>query len=129
MRFVQKCSAVLLLVLWPALTSHTLLEQLHLIHVVHDDHHGEGGSHEHNADNHQFADGDYTITSTKIALNKPSFVKAHGLLAEFVIAAASISDEVPGPAPPPLLKTLGLAASWQFQYRTALPVRAPSFLL
>lgn len=70
MGLVRKIVAVILVAIWPAVTSHTLLESLGVIHVAHHetvetakggrerhhqhDHHGEGHSHDHHQ--HQHAD-------------------------------------------------------------------------
>ena len=129
---IRKIIALVLLAIWPAVTSHVLLESLELIHVVHDDHHhhhdDDGKTHEHDADNHGFADGDYILPSPTKSLSKPNFSIAHaGALA---VALSLISLELteaqglapPGAAPPLLQK------SWHFWLRAALPVRAPSFI-
>jgi hypothetical protein len=64
---VRKFVAVILLAIWPAVTSHTLLESLGVIHVAHHEtvhtaksaqehhpynHHGEGHSHHHQHHEH-----------------------------------------------------------------------------
>lgn len=118
---------MLLLAIWPAVTSHALLEQAGLIHVVHDDHHGSDGSHEHDADNHAFADGDYTSVSAVKLLKKPDSVVSPTLLLQAFsyISVFLAEDDSPGPAPPGTAPPL-LQKSWYFLLRTALPVRAPS---
>ena len=121
---------LLLVAIWPAVTSHALLEQAGLIHVVHDDHHHESdGSHEHNADNHAFADGDYTSTSAAKSLKKPDSAVVATALFQTVscVSAFSSDDGSPGPGPPGAAPPL-LQKSWCFLLRTALPVRAPSFI-
>lgn len=122
--------AFVLLAIWPAVTSHALLEQLEVIHHVHDDHDDDGGSHEHNGDNHEFADGDYTRPVTEFGV-QPSlggivFCEAPSSLS---IEELSLRSALPGPAPPGSAATTFLKSSWQFLSRTALPVRAPSSLL
>jgi hypothetical protein len=117
---------MLLLAIWPAITSHTLLEQAGMIHVVHDDHHGSDGSHEHNTDNHAFADGDYTSASAAKSLKKPDLaIVSTAFLQAFCSSAFLGKDDSPGPAPPGTAPPL-LQKSWYFLLRTALPVRAPA---
>jgi hypothetical protein len=119
---------IFLLAIWPAVTSHALLEQAGVIHVVHDDHHGDDGSHEHNTDNHVFADGDYASSRSATALTNPGspVVQTAFLQSAFVSAFLSVDDS-PGPAPPGTTPPL-LRKSWCFLFRTALPVRAPSII-
>ena len=128
-RGVRICIATLLLAIWPAVTSHALLEQSGLIHVVHDDHHGNTGSHEHNADNHAFADGGYSSPTAPKSLEKPQPVEISTPLLQILscISAFLSDDDSPGPAPPGTAPPL-LQKSWYFLLRTALPVRAPSFI-
>jgi hypothetical protein len=120
---------MVLLAIWPAVTSHALLEQAGIIHAVHDDHQGSDGSHEHNADNHAFADGDYTSVSALKSLKKPDSVVSSTLLfqAFSYISVVLTDDDSPGPAPPGTAPPL-LQKSWCFLLRTAIPVRAPSFI-
>jgi hypothetical protein len=119
---------IFLLAIWPAVTSHALLEQAGIIHVVHNDHHGSDDSHEHNSDNHAFADGDYTSVSAAKSLKKPdSAVILTALFQEGFVSAFLSGDDSPGPAPPGTAPPL-LQKFWCFLFRTALPVRAPSFI-
>lgn len=119
---------MLLLALWPAVTSHALLEQAGLIHEVHDDHHGEEGSHEHNADNHTFADGDYLSANGAKSLKKPeSNVISTALFQTVFPSSVFLRNDSPGPAPPGAAPP-HLLKSWSFLLRAALPVRAPSFI-
>jgi hypothetical protein len=124
---VRNITALLLLTLWPAITSHPLLEHFELIHHVHADHDGGDGSHEHGADDHVFADGDYLRGS------KESFVGKYqlGIVAILLLPTSRLivapshdlvhsSPSPPGTAPPHLVHR------WQFSFRAALPVRAPS---
>lgn len=126
---VQTFAVMLLLAIWPAVTSHALLEQAGLIHVVHDDHHASDGSHEHNADHHAFADGDYTSATGAKSLKKPeSTLISTALLQTLPDTSAFLAEnDSPGPAPPGTAPPL-LQKSWYFLLRTALPVRAPSFI-
>ena len=130
MRLLCKFFAVVLVALWPAVTSHTLLELSALIHVVHDDHHLPGeDSHEHNADNHLFADGDYISPTAAKVLLKPAFPTQWTIpaLAAAFSSLADVRVDAPGPAPPDSEPDF-LQQNWHFSLRTALPVRAPSFL-
>ena len=120
---------MLLLAIWPAVSSHALLQQAGLIHEFHDDHHhGDGGSHEHNSDNHDFADGDYTSGGAAKALKKPEFLLAPtALLQTAAHGSILLRNYSPGPAPPGTAPPL-LLKSWYFLLRAALPVRAPSVI-
>ena len=117
--------AIVLLALWPAVTSHALLQQAGLIHEFHDDHHGGEGSHEHNSENHDFADGDYTSATGAKALQKPDTVVCTELWQAVSECSIRLRYDAPGPAPPGTAPPL-LQKSWSFLLRTALPVRAPS---
>jgi len=119
-----------LLALWPLVTSHVLLQHFGLIHEVHENHDGSGGSHEHGSDDHEFAHGSYRNNSHGISILK-MFVAASAFPfgTELLFAPKAPVPEVfhrglapPGTGPPELL------SCWQFFFRTALPVRAPSFL-
>lgn len=139
MGLIRKVVAVLLVALWPAATSHALLEQLELIHVVHEDHHhhddhhdadhsDDGKSHEHGATGHQFADGDYAVPSHGKSISKPQFLYAEAsLIAAAILRISQEARDAQGPAPPGAAPPL-LQKTWQFSVRTALPVRAPSFI-
>ena len=144
-----KLVAMLLVALWPGVTSHSLLTHSGLIHVVHADHdharghdgehhhHGhshehessDGASHEHNGDNHAFADGDYRSTPVTKLFFKPLLngVFAAGAVIIVQVPPSALLVDSPGPAPPGSRPEL-LQQTWQFSYRTALPGRAPSFL-
>ena len=130
-RLLRKLIALALVAIWPAVTSHSLLERLDLIHVVYEDHHhhdDDGKSHEHDTDNHRFADGDYTLPSPTKSLSKPNFSIAHAGAVAFVLSPISLDiTEAQGPAPPGVAPPL-LQKSWHFSLRAALPVRAPSFI-
>jgi hypothetical protein len=125
-RWVRTFVAMLLLAIWPAVTSHALLEQAGLIHEAHDDHHGGDGSHEHNSDNHAFADGDYASGNSAKSVKKPEFsVVSTALLQTAPSLSVFVRNDPPGPAPPGTAPP-HLLKSWSFLLRTALPVRAPS---
>jgi hypothetical protein len=122
--------ALLMLAAWPVMTSHSLLQHFGLIHQVHEDHDDDGGSHEHNSDNHPFADGDYLRGSNTVSVWKPVATTAAlpFLAAIFLSVETRTEPEVfhSGPAPPGIAPP-ELSHSWQFSFRAALPVRAPSF--
>lgn len=121
--------ALMLLAIWPVMTSHALLQRFGVIHEVHHDHDGGAGSHEHGSDPHDFADGGYLRGLTTILLHK-----IIGLAAMLIVAFAVL---LPFHAPAPRDGHSGLAPPgtappeishrWQFAFRAALPVRAPSF--
>ncbi|MCI0541368.1 MAG: hypothetical protein L0Z50_39725 [Verrucomicrobiales bacterium] len=121
--------ALLLLVFWPLVSSHPLLQYLGLIHVVHADHSGGNASHEHNADNHAAADGGYVAGSNSTQLTKPLLVTSVLPFTVALLLAAICLNRLtsssgrapPGVAPPDLRQR------WQFSFRAALPPRAPSF--
>jgi hypothetical protein len=123
---------LLLLAIWPAVTSHALLEGFQLIHQVHDDHHqpSDGGSHEHNADNHDFADGGYLAktsgNSVPLRVDVASYQPAS--LVVLLCSVDAIALKAFGPAPPGIAPPEYLH-SWNFLHRTSADVRAPSFLL
>jgi hypothetical protein len=123
----RKILVMLLLAIWPAVSSHALLELAEAIHVVHDDHHNGDGSHEQNDDNHAFADGDYTAGTAAKSLKKPDspVVSTELLQRVSYISAFFGENDSPGPAPPGTAPPL-LQKSWSFLLRAALPVRAPS---
>jgi hypothetical protein len=129
-RWVRSIFALLLLAAWPAVTSHSLLEQFGLIHEVHHDHHSDGGSHEHNSDNHDFADGDYIAKLN--GDTGPLRVDLQFYEVPWSTAALQSTNNIsdvntlgpapPGVAPPEILR------SWNFLHRTAVHARAPSFI-
>lgn len=121
---------MLLLVIWPALTSHALLQQVGLIHQAHEHHHHGGGSHEHNSDHHVFADGDYIGLSPGKILFKPSLISLPASATPVVASVLSIQRRVDSPGRPPPANTPALLQRiWHFSLRTALPARAPSLFV
>jgi hypothetical protein len=123
--------AWVLLAGWPVLTSHALLQHWGVIHEVHADHHSGDGSHEHDADNHAFADGGYLSGANNVKVTKPLSValfiscfvaRLLALICLFEREFRFFGPAPPGTSPPELSRI------WQFFSRAALPVRAPSFL-
>jgi hypothetical protein len=126
--------ALLLLAVWPAVSSHAVLQHSGLIHQFHDDHDEDadepGGSHEHHANGHDVADGQCVLSAKEVSV--PTH---HADVMPFVVwwlAAASMPELSPERHPsglaPPGLAPPELSHRWQFFFRAALPARAPSFV-
>lgn len=130
MRKLKSIVALLLAALWLPASSHALLEHLELIHHVHADHEADsGGPHEHEADNHAAADGLCLAPSVKTLPTKPVAVVPFPWLDVALLNAAqnfSALPSHPGPSPPGTAPP-EFSHCWQFSFRAALPVRAPSF--
>ena len=114
---------MLLLALWMPVTSHGLLEDIGWIH-----HHDvdpdpdQGPGHDAADGTCQIESGACMLVKGEQASNWSSFYflsTAVAALPEISLALPSKPD-FPGPSPPELSRT------WQFSFRTALPVRAPS---
>jgi len=125
-------AALLLVAFWLPASSHALLEHFGLIHHVHADHAGHEedshGSHEHDRDNHPAADGQCLAPLVKTPLSKPVVVIAPAWLIVALLDAAQCFFAQPacfGPSPPGTAPP-ELSHCWQFSFRAALPVRAPS---
>ena len=128
--------ALLLTAFWLPASSHALLEHAGLIHERHadhddhDDHDAESsGSHEHDADNHDAADGKYAPSSILVRVALPDAVASPLLSCGVGLNWASelhIDPQPSGLAPPGTAPPL-LQSGWQFLFRAALPARAPSF--
>lgn len=113
-----------MLTLFAFASSHPLLESLGLIHQDHA--HADGS--DHSDKNHEAADGVCRIESSHEELQRPlsnSLDLSHSLELLCVLLLNADPDADPGGGslspPPPELGT-----SWQFAFRAALPVRAPS---
>ena len=123
--------ALLLVAFWLPASSHALLEYAGLIHerhADHDDHDAESsGSHEHDADNHDAADGKYAPSSTLVRVPLPDSIAMPMFFAPGLNWASELRIEPPpaGLAPPGTAPPQ-LSHGWQFSFRAALPVRAPS---
>lgn len=125
--------ALLLVAFWLPASSHALLEYagvIHERHADHDDHDAESsGSHEHDAGNHDAADGKYAPSSTLVRVSPPDTVASPLLFcgpglnwtSELHLDPLPSGLAPPGSAPPVL------RSGWQFLFRAALPARAPSF--
>ena len=142
--------AMMLVAIWPVVTSHTLLESLGVKDDPdradanhHHHHHGNPDPHhhdqkheksdseehrEHNADNHTFADGDYAWTPAAKTLK--AGLSIWNLVAFFCASSLSSIEaklDSPGPAPPGAAPPL-IQKTWQFSVRAAVPARAPSII-
>jgi hypothetical protein len=129
---------ILVVAVWLPASSHALLQHVGFIHQVHahdghaDDSHEADSpeSHEHDADNHDAADGLCVLSVGKVQVPSPAVL---GQPCWFALPLIAPLREVhpdafhsglspPGVAPPEL------SHRWQFSFRAALPVRAPSFI-
>lgn len=147
MRRVKPIVVLLLVALWLPASSHALLEHAGLIHHEHehahqphsDHHHHDApphphpepdGQHEHNGANHAAADGVCLRASARVQMPTPDFAAVDAWLTAMLLAlpdddsatATRSGLSPPGTAPPELPRL------WQFSFRTALPVRAPSLV-
>ena len=119
MKRLKTILVLLMLALWVPATSHALLESAGLIHQAHADSDSDG-DHDHEA-----ADGVVLL---------PSSVNAPGMSAALVYALPMIVFLLPEPIEIRLTDRIDSGTSpplpniWQFVHRTALPVRAPSFV-
>ena len=139
MRRVKTIVALLIAALWLPASSHALLQHLGYIHQAHthdesvdaDHHEDSDGSHEHDTDNHAAADGLCLVSSGKVSAAKPVVVATlPWLKAATVLSGADIAtsfERHSGPSPPGVAPP-ELSHRWQFSFRAALPVRAPSFI-
>jgi hypothetical protein len=131
----------MLVAVWLPASSHALLQSFGFIHQVHthDDSADEAhdadshDSHEHDADadNHAAADGLCLVSSGKVSPAKLVAVAAlPWLVAATVLSGAETPSSLQrhsGPSPPGVAPP-ELSHCWQFSFRAALPVRAPSFV-
>jgi hypothetical protein len=131
--FVKRLRAiitVLLVAVWLPASSHALLEYFDLIHQVHADHDADStGSHEHDSDNHEAADGHCLLSSTHVSVPLPDALAVPVFVCPLDFWSSELHVELqpsglapPGTAPPQL------SHRWQFSFRTALPARAPSLI-
>jgi hypothetical protein len=128
--------AIVLVAIWLPASSHAFLQHVGFIHQNHEHNEHEDADHdsdadhphEHDSDNHAAADGLCLASSAKVQLDKPTIVALLPWLTAAVLSAGEVSSALethsgpspPGTAPPEL------SHRWQFSFRTALPVRAPS---
>jgi hypothetical protein len=128
---VKAAVALLLATVWLPASSHALLEHFELIHQVHDDHDTNSqGSHEHDTDSHDAADGKCAPSSTQISVPICKTVATPFFLATFVIDLSAELHAAPHPSgrAPPGTAPPQLSHRWQFSLRTALLAREPSLI-
>jgi hypothetical protein len=130
----QTIVTAFMLAAWLPASSHSLLEYAGLIHERHADHADHDtespGSHEHNADHHEAADGKYASASPHVSVPQPDAFSmalpfcALGLawVSEFHVEPHPSGLAPPGTAPPQLSRC------WQFSFRAALAARAPTLI-
>jgi hypothetical protein len=125
MRRLKRAIAWLLLALWAPASSHSLLEQGGLIHQ---DAPAAGTSHPWAGD-HDGADGlcrwEGNDEPVAVPVLPPSPVPPVELASPCELFLTADSTDSPGPAPPANAPP-ELSRSWQFAFRAALPIRAPS---
>ena len=119
--------ALLLAAFWLPASSHALLEYAEVIHEHHSDHEDHdaesSGSHEHDADNHDAADGKYAPSSTLVRVSPPDAVASPLLFCGLGLNWTSglhIDPQPSGLAPPGTAPPLP-PSGWQFRLRAALP--------
>jgi hypothetical protein len=122
---------VFLLLIWGPVTSHGLLSSLGLVHHHQPAGHAQvPGHHDNDVDqDHDAADGICRIENSGLQIDK-ILGSLLPVIALFILQGDHLSVEVshrcsptiPGAAP------LELFACRQFDFRTALPARAPSFV-
>jgi len=119
----------LLVALWLPASSHSLLDAAGFIHVWQDADGDFSGQHQHHTDDHDVADGLFLLSSTDVRLSVPAIVALPlPISLPNVEWTPDFQDQTihsglapPGVAPPELTHR------WQFAFRAALPIRAPSF--
>ena len=119
----------LLVALWLLASSHALLEHFELIHQVHTDHDADStGSHEHDTDDHDAADGCCALSSTHVSVPVPDTVATPFLFSALGLEWASErhAELHPSGLAPPGTAPPELSHRWQFSSRASLPARAPS---
>jgi hypothetical protein len=119
----------MIVAIWLPASSHALLEQLKLIHYVHggDDCDAQG-SHEHNSENHDAADGKCSVAATGVSVR---VAKAAATPLLLLALALEWNPEFhrnlrSGGQPPSITAPPQLSHCWQFVFRAASPPRAPS---
>lgn len=130
-KVLRSIVAVLLAAVWLPASSHAVLEHFGLIHQGHAAHHADSsGSHEHDTDNHEAADGKCALSSKCVSV--PA-AKAVATPLSFATLASDWAFELhvaqhPSGLAPPGVAPPQLSHRWQFSFRTALPARAPSLI-
>lgn len=126
--------SLVLATFWVPASSHAFLRGVGLIHERHQahaeaHHHNSEGSHEHDADNHDLADGICRMEASgvNVPVFEPQFVHAALCAATvwFLTDMVTAGLDRAGPSPPGTSPP-ELSQVWRFSFRAALPVRAPS---
>lgn len=120
-----------MLAAWLPASSHGLLEYAGLIHERHVDHHADAtGSHEHDSDNHEAADGKCASSSAHVSVPVPDMMASPFLFCALGLEWSSEfhAESHPPGLPPPGTAPPQFSHHWQFSFRTALPARAPSLI-
>jgi hypothetical protein len=123
--------SLLLVASWLPASAHPLLQYAGLIHECHADHDTDSsGSHEHDSDNHEAADGKCALSATHISVPVPDAAASPLPLCLLGLRWVSELHFEPQPSglPPPGTAPPQLSHRWQFSFRTALPARAPSLI-
>jgi len=122
-KLFRTVAALVLLACWAPISSHELLEHWGVIHVQ------ASNASENHSDDHDAADGICRLPAGPFQLQNflPSQITLAMLPAVVVDAAAEsiwqqASFALVNPSPP------DIPVGWQFSFRAALPVRAPSFI-
>jgi hypothetical protein len=130
----QTIVTAFMLAAWLPASSHSLLEYAGLIHERHADHADHAadssGSHEHDADNHEAADGKFASASPHINVSLPDAIAIPMLFCALGlnwVSEVHVECQPSGLAPPGTVPPQ-LSNRWQFAFRTALPARAPSLV-
>ena len=120
--------SLLLVALWLPASSHALLEHFEVIHQVHADHEADSAdSHEHDADNHEAADGVCMLSSSHVTVPLPDSIPMPMFCAPGLHWASELhAGQQPSGLAPPGTAPPQLSHGWQFSFRAALPARAPS---
>lgn len=121
--------SLLLAAVWLTASSHALLEHCEWIHHVPAAHaHDANGSHEHDTDNHDAADGKCSLSSTQVSVPilKKAVIPFRFCASGFDWTAGLHVEPQPSGLAPPGTAPPQLSHRWQFSFRTALPARAPS---
>jgi len=123
--------SLLLVAFWLPASSHPLLQYAGLIHARHADHDADSsGSHEHDSDNHEAADGNCALSSPHVSIPAPNAVASPFLVVAlgFEWSSEPHAESHPSGLAPPGTAPPQLSPGWQFSFRAALPARAPSLI-
>ncbi|MDB6059511.1 MAG: hypothetical protein JWO95_3355 [Verrucomicrobiales bacterium] len=123
MTSLQKCIAVLFVALWVPLTAHCSLEKLPGFSFLHCP--SDTPDTQCNDDACQTIEsGSYRISADSAVIALPAVCVFWTMLADLSESFSLSANGSLGP----VLRPFDLPKQWQFVFRTALPVRAPSLL-